>query len=1298
MVTVCIMFYTLYGNLHQNIDRSKKELAGLALIHPVAKTIQLVQQHRGLSSGVLGGIAELTSARETRLRESKAAFVVLEGSLPDSIRKRDSWKKIITAWQHIEHDGMQWSRQDNFIAHTQLIDAMLQFEDSIADDFGLTSDSNLDVFYLSHTACNELLSSLEHLGQMRAYGTGVLGAGHASEQQKSDLLTLIALLRHTLKPLKNGMDKAAYYNPGVRSGLAATYEIIEKVSLKVIDSVRSDILGDRFSMHPGDFFVLTTEAIDNGYAQLYQSLLPTARELIQARIQQAENLLHIAVGLTLFFTALLGYFMLAIYFTTLESIRTVSETVSGFVHGKLQGRIYLKAHDELTLIGDSFNQMAQELSKLVEAEKVSADRMRAILDSSLDAMVQMNDSGVITGWSRQAEAVFGWQEAGVLGKSLEEVLIPPRYRDAYLAGLKNFHATGEVPILNMHVETHAWHRDGSEIPVELTVASFMVHGRHEFNAFIRDVSERQASEEKLRLLSTAVEQSPAMVLITDPEGSIEYVNSRFTEVTGFDEAELIGKKTSIVKSGLTSESVYRSMWEALTRGQYWNGEFINRRKNGETYIEEAHISPVKNADGFIRHYVSVKLDISQRRKTEENLYLAARVINEAHEGISICNVDGNFIDVNPKFTEITGYAREEVIGKNPRLLSSGRQSPEFYAGMWKTIHEQGYWQGEVWNRRKNGEIYAEFLTISVLRNEEGQIINYLGLFSDVTKSIEQQRSLEQMAHYDPLTGLPNRALFADRFHQAIARSKRDGSMLAVCYLDLDGFKPVNDTYGHDVGDRLLIEVAERIKSTLREEDTVSRQGGDEFALLLGDIHSMRQCESTLTRLHQAIKHIYLIDNEPITIGASSGVVIFPHDSSDPDMLLRHADQAMYQAKLAGKNRFHFFDVDQDQQVVAQLNQLQELERAFERGEFCLYYQPKIDMRSGEVIGAEALIRWNHPEKGLVPPLEFLPVMEDTSLSILVGQWVIENALAELSAWRKQGLDIQVSVNISPRQLQKASFFSLLDVALSNYPDIPSQMLQLEVLESSAVQDMAAIVEMLRQCRDGLGVSIALDDFGTGYSSLTHLRHLPADTIKIDQIFVRNMMDDPDDYAIVEGVVALASTFRRSVIAEGVETCDHGLILLMMGCFMAQGYGIARPMPASQFVDWVHNYQAFGQWKDFDAQTLTPQDIFIRSLEIHNSQWFRRIENALLASSEAGSSWPLMRHEKSLSGHWLRHARKVLLFAPRMLDQLDQAYQELFRTGNALMHLCMQGDIEHAKSGLKELKAANEAVQKILEEL
>jgi diguanylate cyclase (GGDEF)-like protein len=449
-------------------------------------------------------------------------------------------------------------------------------------------------------------------------------------------------------------------------------------------------------------------------------------------------------------------------------------------------------------------------------------------------------------------------------------------------------------------------------------------------------------------------------------------------------------------------------------------------------------------------------------------------------------------------------------------------------------------------------------------------------FSELNTIKEQ---LQHQALHDVLTNLPNRVLLADRLSQSMLQSQRHNNLLAVVFLDLDGFKHVNDSYGHDLGDELLIIISLRMKEALRESDSLARIGGDEFVAVLADLTTVEDCEPILERLLLAASDPVTVDNVELKVSASIGVTIYPQDNVSADQLMRHADQAMYVAKESGKNRYHLFDTAEDNAVRVQREILESIRDALDNEQFVLYYQPKVNMRTGIVIGTEALIRWQHPERGLLNPFEFLPAIENNSMMIELGEWVIDSALTQITEWQASGLNLPLntSVNIAAIQLQQTNFVNRLTALLAAHPDVAPCYLELEVLETSALEDVHHVSKIMNDCM-ALGVNFALDDFGTGYSSLTYLRRLPASLIKIDQSFVRDMMHDVDDFAIVEGVIVLAKSFKREVIAEGVETVEHGTALLQIGCELAQGYGIARPMPACDIPDWVSEWKPDASWQ------------------------------------------------------------------------------------------------------------------------
>jgi len=687
----------------------------------------------------------------------------------------------------------------------------------------------------------------------------------------------------------------------------------------------------------------------------------------------------------------------------------------------------------------------------------------------------------------------------------------------------------------------------------------------------------------------------------------------------------------------------------------------------------------------------------ERSRFGEQIQLYSRVFSDTHEAIIITDPNGLIIEVNPAFCIITGYEREEVIGKNPSLLASGKHKKKFFQEMWNAVIEEGHWQGEVWNCKKNGETYIELLSISSLYDEQGNTLNYVGLFSDITNTIKQQEELRLMAHYDVLTQLPNRTLFTDRFHQAIAHSQRINKKLAVCFLDLDNFKPINDNFGHNVGDKILIEVASRISKNLRREDTVSRQGGDEFALLLGDVDNYDTCAQSLQRILDSLAEPFFINGKQHHITASCGVTLYPDDHVDIDTLLRHADHAMYQAKLIGKNRFQLFNTERNLEKISKQHRLTEIEQALKQEQFRLFYQPKINMKTGEFFGVEALIRWQHPTTGLIPPMDFLPILEGSSLEIPLGEWVIKSALQQLTKWNDLGLDLEVSVNISSHHLQSENFIRFLSEVLSKFPEVNPEKLQLEVLENSVLSDLMIISETLKTCQDSLGVNIALDDFGTGYSSLTHMRNLPANTIKIDQSFVRDVLDDPSDYVIVDGVIGLAESFGRIVIAEGVESTEHGLILLIMGCELAQGYEIAKPMPADDVFDWSENRITNQTWLNWGSVEHTEKQNKIALFKLTCEWWKNHFTTNLLLSPELIRDWPIVDNRQCHCGRWLERAMQENIFDQELLYQLDFFHKKIHSVSELLREQYENSNIPDARAGLTKLDDIFNDMNRILDE-
>ncbi|MGE5096153.1 MAG: EAL domain-containing protein [Betaproteobacteria bacterium] len=719
--------------------------------------------------------------------------------------------------------------------------------------------------------------------------------------------------------------------------------------------------------------------------------------------------------------------------------------------------------------------------------------------------------------------------------------------------------------------------------------------------------------ESLRLRDRLLNGMAEGVYGLDVSGRCTFVNAAALRALQFARGEIIGATPALFNGPDGDVEAGASFERRL------------RRRDGTTFPAEITVAATEEAQGFVVAFS----DITARRVAEERLRLSATVFARTQQGIVITDSAARILDVNPAFSEITGYSREEALGRTPRLLRSGRHGPDFYAAMHRSLGKTGFWRGEIWNRHKSGAVYPELLSIAAVDDEQGTVTHYIGVFSDITRQKQHEVELARIAHYDALTGLPNRALLNDRFTQALEHARRTRSRVAVCMLDLDRFKAVNDQYGHDAGDTVLMETASRLKATLRPADTVARLGGDEFVLLLLDVESPTACDALAHRILTAVSAPIRVGIEPLSVSASLGITMFPEDASDPDTLLRHADRAMYGAKDAGRNAFRLFDAEQDRQARTHRETLERIGVGIAQGEFRLHYQPKVDMRSGRVVGFEALARWQHPAQGLLGPADFLRVIEGTPLDIELGRWVLGEALNQLAEWRAGGLDFGVSVNISVTQLLAPGFAGELRLLLLGHPMITPDALEIEVLETAAIVDLDAASQVLRECLD-LGVSVALDDFGTGYSSLAYFRRLPVRTLKIDQIFVRDMLEDLDDMAIVEGIIRFARAFDRQLVAEGVQHGELCHLLLAMGCDIVQGYAIAPPMPVERVADWCRHFRPNPEWAT--VPRCHAEELQLLAAELQHRRWVDEVCASLLPDHGRGTPPALGSHECGL-GRW-----------------------------------------------------------------
>lgn len=665
-----------------------------------------------------------------------------------------------------------------------------------------------------------------------------------------------------------------------------------------------------------------------------------------------------------------------------------------------------------------------------------------------------------------------------------------------------------------------------------------------------------------------IKRMAALVVELIPSGEIIYVNEAITHLTGFSAVELIGRNWIDMLLPVHQSADINALRQSFLE----SGELTDFRTGIRSCDERRKFFSwnsvnVHDVDGFIERTIYFGINVTSQVLAEQELSIAA-IAFESQEGMIVTDANGAILRVNSAFTTITGYTAEEAIGKNPRMLKSGYQSAEFYAAMWADINNNGAWSGEVWNQRKNGESYPERLAITAVKDANGNVTNYVGTLADITMSTSAAEKIKHLAFYDPLTDLPNRLLLRDRLKPALASSHRSGRLGALLFIDMDDFKTLNDSLGHDMGDLLLQQVARRLEHCVREGDTVARLGGDEFVVMLEDLseqtfEAAAQTENVGNKILAALNSPYQLAMHYYHCTPSIGAILFNDHEQTVDELLKQADIAMYQAKASGRNTIRFFDPQMQISIDNRVALEADLRLALAENQFELYYQPQVNF-NGQIIGAEVLIRWRHPQRGLISPADFIPLAEGTGLILPIGQWVLEMACARIKIWEcsEHTQHLLLAVNVSARQFHQADFIEHVSQILRHSAINPNR-LKLELTESLVLDNIDETILKMNALRQ-IGVSFSMDDFGTGYSSLSSLKKLPLDQLKIDQSFVRDISIDPDDAVIVQTIIDMAKNLGMGVIAEGVETEAQRDFLEKQGCPLFQGYLFSKPMPIKQF--------------------------------------------------------------------------------------------------------------------------------------
>ncbi len=686
-----------------------------------------------------------------------------------------------------------------------------------------------------------------------------------------------------------------------------------------------------------------------------------------------------------------------------------------------------------------------------------------------------------------------------------------------------------------------------------------------------DITERKLAEQALRhseeRFRSIFENSKVGINVLDTDFGFLKTNQAFVEMIGYPEEELLHRRFSEITHPDDIDSGL-GLAKRLLAGEIDHFDVEKRyiHKDGHTLWAGVTVSAERDDDGKLICLIAIIQDISERKQAEEELQLAAMVYKNSSEAMMVTDSRAGIVSINPAFTELTGYKLDEILGQKTSLLNSGQHDRAFYQAMWDEINMTGHWQGEIWNRRKNGELYLEWLTINTIYNDAGAVHRYVALFSDITKKKETEEIIWKQANFDTLTGLPNRRMLYDRLEQEIKKSHRSGLPMALMLLDLDHFKEVNDTLGHAQGDILLVDAARRITACVRESDTVARLGGDEFTVILSEVEDINRIERIAQHIIDQLSAAFQLQGEAAFVSASVGITLYPNDALNIEALIKNADQAMYLSKSLGRNRFSYFTSALQEAAQNRMRLGNDLRTALTEGQFIVYYQPIVEMSTGKILKAEALVRWQHPERGLVSPMQFIPLAEESGLIHEIGDWVFREAMARVKHWRAQySPKFQISVNKSPVQFRQNGSNDEGWSWLSHLHgmELPGQSLVIEITEGLLLDAEESVAAKLLGFRDA-GIQVSIDDFGTGYSSLAYLKKFDIDFLKIDQSFVRNLENDPDDMALCEAIIVMAHKLGLKVVAEGVETERQHELLAAYDCDYAQGYLYSRAVPAEEF--------------------------------------------------------------------------------------------------------------------------------------
>jgi diguanylate cyclase (GGDEF)-like protein/PAS domain S-box-containing protein len=853
----------------------------------------------------------------------------------------------------------------------------------------------------------------------------------------------------------------------------------------------------------------------------------------------------------------------------LRSLTGFSDRLS---RGDFDTPIALATHDELGRLSAQMDRMRMAIRELFADVAHREERFRTIVTQVPGAVFRVRPGGAIDFVSDAIENISGYPARMFMDAGTDrwsDIICPedrrPRRRQVKEAVLAVRPYEIEYRIVDAD-GIERWVLESGQPVAQDGDAAFWVDG------IISDISERKYDEMRIEALlaeQDAVLDNVVFGIVQERDLRVVSTNRRFDELFGYAEGELVGEPISVLFPTVEMyEQGIAASIPMLASGADFTDEHLYRRRDGSLFMCQVSgrvLDPERPREGGS---IWVFADITERRQAEEKLRLAATVLEHIADGVMVIDVHGRIVATNPAYTQITGYTESEAVGTESgltraSLASSAGHEPAFYDGLWRDLAETGFWRGEIWSTRKNGEVYLEWLTVSAVRDDDDTVSHYVCVFSDITRLKESQEKLDHLAHHDPLTGLPNRLMFHDRLQHAMVRAARAGSQLAVLFIDLDRFKNVNDTLGHQVGDELLRHVANALSSCLRDGDTLARLGGDEFIVLLEDVDGERGARLVAEKLMRLFGQSVPVSSYELFVTGSVGISLFPQDGADLNRLIRNADVAMYQAKARGRNGYAFYAPSMEGEGLERLRLEALLRRSIEKNEIWLAYQPQVEIDSGRLIGVEALVRWNSPELGQVAPGRFIPLAEDIGFINQLGSWVLEQACRQVVCWDQAGLRVpKIAVNLSARQFDRGGLAGTVERVLRE-TGLPPHRLQLEVTES-VIMNTGDAMQYINDLH-AIGVELAIDDFGTGYSSLAYLKRLPVQTLKIDRSFIKDISTDANDEAIAIAIIQLGKSMNLAVIAEGVETVEQAAFLLRHGCRRAQGYLYARPLQPEQLL-------------------------------------------------------------------------------------------------------------------------------------